>query len=99
MIQQDVGRLQISMGVALLVDVAEPAQELFEEVATSVLTKRARALDVIHELSSKDWFLSNIGHPALLTVLVFKNSILIVHLEASYVLMREIIKCGHFILK
>ena len=99
MIQQDVGRLQISMGVALLVDVAEPAQELLEEIATSVLTKRARALDVVHELSSKDRLLSNIGHPALLTVLVFKNSILIVHLEASYVLMREIIKCGHFILK
>lgn len=91
MIQQDVGRLQISMGVALLVDVAEPAQELLEEVATSVLTKRARALDVIHELSSKNWLLSNIGHPALFTVLFFKNSIFIVHLEASYVLMREII--------
>ena len=48
MIQQDVGRLQISMGVALLVDVAEPAQELLEEIATCVLTKRARAFDVIH---------------------------------------------------
>ena len=91
MIQQDVGRLQISMGVALLVDMTEPTQELLEEVSTSVLTERARALDEIHELSSKDWLLSNIGHPALLTVLVFKNSIFIVHLEASYVLMREII--------
>ena len=91
MIQQDVGRLQISMGVASLVDVAEPTQELLEEVSTSVLTKWTRAFDVIHQLSPKDWFLSNIGHPALLTVLVFKNSIFIVHLEASYVLMREII--------
>ena len=91
MIQQDVGRLQISMGVASLVDVAEPTQELLEEVSTSVLTKWTRAFDVIHQFSPKDWFLSNIGHPALLTVLVFKNSIFIVHLEASYVLMREII--------
>ena len=91
MIQQDVGRLQISMGVASLVDVAEPTQELLEEVSTSVLTKRARALDVIHQLPSKDWLLNDIGNPALLTVLVFKNSIFIVHLEASYVLMREII--------